>query len=105
MKIVTKINKILQYFQQPKKSAQFAKERLQIIIAHERGEQDKPDYLAALQQDILDVIAKYVAIDTSQVKVELERKDGCSILELNVMLPHLNLAISKTVDAECEVRA
>jgi cell division topological specificity factor len=89
MKIANQLNKIIHYFQRPEKTAKFAKERLQIIIAHERGEQGKPDYLASLQQDLIDVIAKYVAIDKNQVKVELERKDGCSILELNVMLPNL----------------
>lgn len=80
--------KIVQYFR-PQSSAKVAKERLQIIIAHERGSREKPDYLASLQKDLIDVIAKYVAIDKEAVKVELERKDGCSILELNVTLPHL----------------
>ena len=61
-------------FNAPKKSAKVAKERLQIIIAHERGERDKPDYLAMLQKDLLDVIAKYVNINKDDVKVELERK-------------------------------
>src|SRR5438309_5151538 len=89
MKISNQLTKILHYFQRPEKSAKFAKERLQIIIAHERGERGKPDYLTAMQQDIIDVIAKYVDIDKDQVRVELERKDGCSILELNVMLPNL----------------
>jgi cell division topological specificity factor len=89
MSITNHLNKILHYFQRPEKTAKVAKERLQIIIAHERVEQGKPDYLASLQQDIIDVIAKYVAIDKKQVRVDLERKDGCSILELNVMLPNL----------------
>lgn len=80
--------KIVQYFYRPQSSAKVAKERLQIIIAHERGEKDKPDYLALLQKDLIDVIAKYVAIDKDAVKVDLERKDGCSILELNVTLPN-----------------
>ncbi len=88
MKLPNQLSKILHYFQRPEKTAKFAKERLQIIIAHERGNHDKPDYLSALQQDIIDVIAKYVAIDKEQVKVDLERKDGCSILELNVTLPN-----------------
>jgi cell division topological specificity factor len=90
MSIQTKISKIVHYFQRPKKSATVAKERLQIIIAHERGTHDKPDYISALQKDLIDVIAKYVEIDKEKVKIELERQDGCSILELNVTLPNLN---------------
>jgi len=87
MKIADGISKIIHYFQRPQ-TAKVAKERLQIIIAHERGARDKPDYLALLQKDLIDVIAKYVEINKDDVKVELERKDGCSILELNVTLPH-----------------
>ena len=87
MSITNKISRILDYFKQPEKTSHFAKERLQIIIAHERGAHKKPDYLAALQKDLLDVIAKYVAIDKEAVKVDLERKEGFSVLELNVTLP------------------
>lgn len=68
-------------------SAKKAKERLQIIISHERNQRDKPDYLAAMQKDLLDVIAKYVAINKDDVRVELDRQGGFSILELNVTLP------------------
>lgn len=89
MSIQTQFSKILHYFQRPQKSARVAKERLQIIIAHERGTRDKPDYLTAMQQDLIDVIAKYVNINKEDVKIELERQDGCSILELNVMLPNV----------------
>ncbi len=88
MTIQNQISKILHYFQRPKKSAKVAKERLQIIIAHERVARDKPDYLSALQRDLIDVIAKYVEIDKENVKIELDRQDGCSILELNVTLPN-----------------
>lgn len=87
MNIQTQLNKILHYFQRPQKTAACAKERLQIIIAHERGEREKPDYLSLLQQEIVAVIAKYVKIEKDDVKIELERKEGCSILELNVVLP------------------
>jgi cell division topological specificity factor len=70
------------------KSAKFAKERLQIIISHERTHRDKPDYFAAMQQDLLDVISRYVAINKEDIRVQLERQEGCAVLELNVILPH-----------------
>ena len=88
MSISAGISKILHYFQRPQKSASVAKERLQIIIAHERGERDKPDYLIRLQKDLLDVIVKYVPVNRDDVKIDLDRQDGCSILELNVTLPN-----------------
>lgn len=89
MSLSNRIAKIIDYFQRPPKTAKFAKERLQIIIAHERGQRDRPDYLVLLQKELVDVIAKYVSIDKEDVKVELARKDSCSVLELNVVLPNL----------------
>ncbi len=89
MNIVNAITKLTDRFRRTQLSAKCAKERLQIIISHERVQRDQPDYLAALQRDILDVIAKYVAIDKNDVRVELERQEGCSILELNVVLPQI----------------
>jgi cell division topological specificity factor len=89
MNLRNPLTKIIDYFHRPQKSAKVAKERLQIIIAHERGAKDKPDYLTMLQQELIEVVAKYVKINKEDVKVDLERKDGCSILELNVTLPNL----------------
>ena len=54
----------LDYFKRSKKNtASIARERLQIIVAHERGKREQPDYLPQLQQEILDVIRRYVSID------------------------------------------
>lgn len=68
-------------------TASIAKERLQIIVAHERNTRGQPDYLPQLQQELLDVIRKYVAIQDDQVQVQLDKTDSCSVLELNVTLP------------------
>lgn len=68
-------------------SASVARERLQIIVAHERGQRSQPDYLPQLQKDLLDVIRKYVPIEQDQIQVELANQGSCSILELNITLP------------------
>ncbi|WP_427982309.1 cell division topological specificity factor MinE [Agarivorans sp.] len=81
---------LLDYFRTTKqsKTAQTAKERLQIIVAHERGQRSGPDYLPAMKQDIIEVIKKYVDIDSDQVSVSLDNKtDDISVLELNITLP------------------
>ncbi|MBU3070918.1 cell division topological specificity factor MinE [Aestuariicella sp. G3-2] len=79
---------IFDYFKSSKKNtASIAKERLQVIVAHERSKRNQPDYLPALQQEILEVIRKYVSIDQDQIDVQLENNGDCSILELNVTLP------------------
>ncbi len=78
----------LDYFRSKKtNSASIAKERLQIIVAHERGGREQPDYLPQLQQELLAVIRKYVKIDDDMVQVQLDKNDHCSVLELNVTLP------------------
>ena len=81
---------LLDFFRERKKKetpAAIAKERLQIIVAHERGQRAQPDYLPQLQKDLLEVIRKYVPIDQEQIQVELENQGNCSILELNITLP------------------
>lgn len=68
-------------------AATVAKERLQIIISHERSQRNTPDYLPKLQEEILAVIAKYVPINREQVTVHLERIGDSAVLELNVTMP------------------
>lgn len=71
----------------PKGSATTAKDRLQVLIAHERTDRDGPDYLPLLKKDILEVIKKYVDIGEEQVVVQLDSQDNCEVLELNITLP------------------
>lgn len=80
---------IFDYFLQKKKtaSASIAKERLQIVVAHERSKRNAPDYLPRLQQELLEVIRKYVDIDQDQVAVQIDNGDDYSVLELNITLP------------------
>ncbi len=68
-------------------SAATAKDRLQVIVAHERGRRNQPDYLPKMQQEILEVIRKYIPVDQDDVQVQVDESDNCSVLELNVTLP------------------
>ncbi|OGS74380.1 MAG: cell division topological specificity factor MinE [Gallionellales bacterium GWA2_60_142] len=72
-----------------KKTASVAKERLQIILAHERAGRGAatPDYMPALQEELLEVIAKYIHIDRDSFKVQLEKHGDYEVLELNITLP------------------
>jgi len=71
-----------------KKSAAVAKERLQIILAHERtGRRRGPDYLAALQRELVAVISKYVSIKPEEIKVHLQKKENLEVLEVKIELP------------------
>ncbi len=78
----------LDYFKRQNKStASIAKDRLQIIVARERGvTRNAPDYLPQLQQELLQVIAKYELIDLGQVSVSVDKSGDCEVLELNIVL-------------------
>lgn len=82
------INSLIDYLRGSKpKSASVAKERLQLILAHENpGRRGGPDYLPALRQELLAVIAKYVDIDPEQVKMHVDKQGGYDLLELNIVL-------------------
>lgn len=72
-----------------KKTASVAKERLQIILAHERAGRGAatPDYLPALQRELVAVIGKYIQINPDDIKVQLERQDDLEVLEVKIELP------------------
>ncbi len=83
---------IFNYLRRKNSTASVAKERLQIIISHERSQRNTQDYLPKLQEEILAVIAKYVNIDRNQVSVNLERTGDNAVLELNITMPDEVLA-------------
>ncbi len=72
-----------------KKTASVAKERLQIILAHERSGRHaaEPDYLPDLQRELIAVISKYIKINASDLKVNIERQDNLEVLEVKIELP------------------
>lgn len=65
-------------------SAPAAKERLQILLAHERKSSCDPDLLAILHKEVLNAIAKHVAVDPDKVDVKLDRREGMSLLEIDI---------------------
>jgi len=71
-----------------KKTASVAKERLQIILAHERsGRGTRVDWLPQLQRELVAVISKYVTIKPEDIKVHLERQESLEVLEVKIELP------------------
>jgi cell division topological specificity factor len=74
------------------RSAPVARDRLQLLLAHERAWQGDPDLAAVLQQEILAVIAKHVAIDPEKVIVKLDRGQQVSTLEIDIEVPQAALS-------------
>jgi cell division topological specificity factor len=71
-----------------KKTALVAKERLQIILAHERTSRGTPaDWLPALQRELVEVVSKYVRIDRRDIRVSFERQDDLEVLEVKIEMP------------------
>ena len=76
-------------------SAVIAKERLQIILAHERASQDAPDFLPVLQRELLDVVGRYVDIQDNMIRVNLGKQGDTSTLEINVELDGAQLKFAR----------
>ncbi len=79
---------LLDYFRSSKNSsASLAKERLQILVAHERASRNQPSYIPQLQQELLAVIQKYVNVGQDAISINYEQNDIQETLELNITLP------------------
>ena len=89
---------------QKKPTASLAKERLQLIIAHERSSGGSPDYLPQLQKELVDVISKYVKINPEDISVNLERQDTLEVLEVKIELSPQDKTEAKTPAQPCRRR-
>jgi cell division topological specificity factor len=87
-----------------KSTAPVARDRLQVLLAHERSVIGKSDLLATLQEEILAVIAKHVTVDRDAVQIKLDRGASFSTLEIDVEVPLNAATIGRKVDEE-KVRA
>ena len=80
--------KLLRLFGGRNASAPVARERLQILLAHERGLRGQPDLLVTLREEILAVVSRHVTLDPEKVIVRLERGKNVSTLEVDIEVPN-----------------
>ncbi|MCL2658601.1 MAG: cell division topological specificity factor MinE [Betaproteobacteria bacterium] len=74
------------------KSADLARERLTVVIARQRAENGpSPDFLPALQKDLIEVISKYVQVNPDDISVQLEKQDNYEALKVNIVLPEFTM--------------
>ena len=71
-------------FPERRTSAVIARERLKIVLAHERASREAPDFLPVLQKELLDVIGRYVEIRDDTLRVNVGKSSDTSLLEINV---------------------
>ena len=77
---------LFRFFSKPASAPQ-ARERLQVLLAHERASHKHSDLVAILREEILAVIAKHIQIDRDKVSVKMDRGDQMSTLEVDIELP------------------
>ncbi len=76
------------FFGERKKTAAIAKNRLAILIAHERGANSgRTDYIPAMKDELLQVISKYVKVDIDAINIQFSKQDNYEVMEVNVVLP------------------
>lgn len=76
------------FFSRPA-SAPVARERLQILLAHERGLRGQPDLLELLRAEILAAVSRHVTLDPEKIVVKMERGNNVSILEVDIEVPNV----------------
>jgi cell division topological specificity factor len=70
-------------------SAPVARERLQILLAHERGARGQPDLLLTLREEILAVVSRHMSVDPDKVQVRMDRGKKVSTLEVDIEVPNV----------------
>ncbi|MGC2774505.1 MAG: cell division topological specificity factor MinE [Bradyrhizobium sp.] len=78
---------VLRLFTGRPATAPIARERLQILLAHERGLRGQPDLLMQLREEILAVVSRHVVLDPDKVIVRMDRGKHVSTLEVDIELP------------------
>jgi cell division topological specificity factor len=88
-------------FPDRRNSAVVAKDRLKIVLAHERASRDAPDFLPALQKELLEVVGRYVEIRSDMLRVNVGQSGDTSLLEINV---EIDSATAKPVKNGVDMR-
>lgn len=68
-------------------TASTAKDRLMVVVAHQRGYGSAATYLPKLREEILAVVRKYVQVPDTAVQVQVQQKDGLEVIEMDITLP------------------
>jgi len=69
-------------------SAPIARERLQILLAHERNTCKQPDLLDVLREDILALIGRHLSFDPDKVQIKVDRGKSVSTLAVDIEIPN-----------------
>jgi cell division topological specificity factor len=79
--------RLLDIFVRKRASAHVARERLSLVLAHERAERMGNDVIARLKEDLIAVICRHTTIDKDALKVTVEHRDSVEVLKVDLVLP------------------
>jgi cell division topological specificity factor len=74
-----------------RRSAPVARERLQILLTHERGAAGQSELLPILREEVLAVVSKHVVVEPDMVQVRIERGKAVSLLEIDIEIPSMSV--------------
>jgi cell division topological specificity factor len=79
---------LLKLFRNKAASAPVARERLQILLAHERRALNQPELISVLREEILAVLSRHVQLDPDKVQIKMDRGGNVSTLEVEIEIPN-----------------
>jgi cell division topological specificity factor len=79
---------LLKLFRNKAASAPVARERLQILLAHERRALNQPELISILREEILAVLSRHVQLDPDKVQIKMDRGGNVSTLEVEIEIPN-----------------
>ena len=77
-------------------TAPVARERLQILLTHERAALGPRDLVAILRDDLLATIARHIEFDPEKLSVKMDRAGAFSTLEIDVEIPSDKISSAAT---------
>jgi cell division topological specificity factor len=88
---------LLDIFVKKRATAQIARERLSLVLAHERAERMGNDVIAKLKEELIAVICRHTSIDKDALNVTVEHRDSVEVLKVDLVLPEggLRRAVSR----------
>ena len=88
---------LLDIFVRKRATAQIARERLSLVLAHERAERMGNDVIAKLKEELIAVICRHTSIDKDALNVTVEHRDSVEVLKVDLVLPEggLRRAVSR----------
>ena len=78
---------LLDIFVKKRATAHIARERLSLVLAHERAERSGNDVITRLKEELIAVICRHAAIDKDGLSVTVEHRDSLEVLKVDVVLP------------------